>query len=150
MAGRKARCLILLFASGFVISFLSQWLALLLANRSGYFIDRVDVDKPQGIHSNDTPRCGGLGIFLGALVLIAYNDLGTRLLIASIPVFLVGFYEDFHRNIPPNIRMSVMSLSVILGMILLKAIVWDVGYFRLFLKFPVFIAVPDGASAFFS
>jgi len=127
----------LLFGLSFLISFLGQWVVSFLAKKTGCFIDRVDIDKPQRIHFNNTPRCGGLGIFLGTLVLIMFNNLGSKLLIASIPAFLIGFCEDLKSNLLPKFRLPIIGLSAILGILLYDAVVTDLGYLTL----PYFIAI---------
>jgi len=121
---------------------LSQYGVIFLTQKTCWCVDKVDVEKPQKFHLKNTSRCGGLGIFLGSLALITFDDLGLKLLVASIPAFLAGFCEDFHRKISPKVRMLIVSLAVILGMILLKTIIWDIGYFRAYFKLPFFIAIP--------
>lgn len=77
-----------------------------------------DLDAgPQKIHKNPTLRIGGLAIYLGLLAAACFsalfrdNILLKILIVAALPVFLIGFIEDITKNISPQIRMIFAGAS---------------------------------------
>ena len=126
----------------FIISFVGNVVSALFSKKTGFFIDRVDSDKPQKVHKTPVPRIGGIGIFLGFFTGIFFfmenKDFMLGLFISSLPVFLTGLFEDYHGNIPPKLRLVFMSVGAALSVFTLNAVVNSIG----FISFPFFIAVP--------
>jgi len=148
----------------FFISFLFQFFVVKLSLKKELCIDNPDIEKPQGFHNIPTPRSGGLGIFLSLLIsfwfLIINEGLSfinlspnadyfsqltihrspmlSSLLLCSLPAFLAGFCEDFRSNIKPILRLFAISLSAILAIVLMDAVIHDIGLFEL----PLWVAVP--------
>ena len=121
----------------FIISFVIQCIVVYLARRFNFFIDKVDT-KPQGFHKSPIPRAGGIGILIGSLVALISYKIGILLIVASLPSFLIGKIEDIKNNLSVKIRFPLLTLSPILGMLLLGNIVKDIGIFTL----PMIIAIP--------
>jgi UDP-GlcNAc:undecaprenyl-phosphate/decaprenyl-phosphate GlcNAc-1-phosphate transferase len=111
----------------FAISVLIQFLIIDLAHRKGIFIDDHKSDLPQKLHTQPTPRIGGLGIFLGLICLIADVEVGRFILISIIPAFIAGFLEDLYTNISPLRRLAIMSFSSFIAIYFLNAYVTDFG-----------------------
>ncbi len=93
------------------------------------FIDNAN-SKTHSMHNGAVPRAGGIGIYLSTVFLLL-NPLGKLFFIASIPVFFIGFLEDYKRDIPPKVRLAFMVISAFLAMYLLNAIVTDLDYVQL-------------------
>jgi len=103
------------------LSLLVQYLIIDLTLKKGIFLDHFD--KVQKAHVHPTPRIGGLGIFLGSMLIIINKEIGTSLMIASIPAFLAGFLEDYSGKVEPLQRLAIMFLSPFLAIILLNSTV---------------------------
>jgi UDP-GlcNAc:undecaprenyl-phosphate GlcNAc-1-phosphate transferase len=136
----------------FSVSFLIQYLVIKLSNRRAFCVDCAKTDKPQRFHSVTTPRAGGLGIFIAfvignlSLVLSQLSFVSNPtfftcqypLIFSIFPAFFAGFYEDMGSHISPGLRLFIMILGSVTAIILLDAIVYDTGLFRL----PQFLAIP--------
>lgn len=79
--------------------------------------------EPQGIHSNPTPRVGGVALFGGLLgaSLTAPDSSGytlTLLIVASLPVFFVGLLEDLSIRMSPKRRLlaAIASAAIAVGL----------------------------------
>jgi len=141
----------------FFISFLFQFFVVKLSLKKALCIDNPDIEKPQGFHDIPTPRSGGLGIFLSLLIsfwlLIISEGLSfinllpnadyfsgltahkspmlSSLLLSSLPAFLAGFYEDWKGNMKPKLRLLIITVGAVLSVILMDAVVYDIGYLKL-------------------
>ena len=118
-----------------VISFLSGFLILYLAKRCNVVMDCERSLKPQRFHSNATPRIGGVCIFLGSLFMML-DPLGRMVILSSLPIFLVGIYEDLTETVSPKKRLLFMSLGGILAITTMNILISDIG----FIHFPPYIA----------
>ena len=74
---------------------------------------RRHVNAKQSVHSNPTPRVGGIAIAVGILsgALLSGDDTFAALLWSVIPIFVVGLFEDLGPQTPPSLRLGVASLS---------------------------------------
>ncbi len=117
------------FAYVIGIAFAINGLVLLLSKRTNLFIDDHS-KKEHGIHDNPTPRAGGLGIFVASISMI---NLPVSLLffISAIPAFVAGFLEDLISDLNPKIRLAIMIFSAVASILLLDAVVYDIGYMKL-------------------
>jgi len=111
-----------------IIFFLSSSLCFFLIIVSRRRITLLDELKGvQKIHHTSVARVGGIGIYvafvLGIGVLsIRYNNFGyVYLLISSLPVVLIGFYEDIKKKVGPICRLNISFLSALVAVILLGA-----------------------------
>lgn len=118
--------LLLFLAAG--LSLLIHFLVIDLTHKKGIFLD--DFEKIQKAHSSPTPRIGGLGIFWACMLIIYDNNIGSSLMLASIPAFISGFLEDYSGRVAPLQRLAIMILSPILCIIFLPESmiihVWDI------------------------
>jgi UDP-GlcNAc:undecaprenyl-phosphate GlcNAc-1-phosphate transferase len=117
-----------------------QFIAIRLSIKRGIFIDHHESDLPQKFHQKPTPRVGGIGIFLSCLLFIFTSKAGALLLIAAIPAFLAGLFEDVYLNLSPNKRLLIMIASGILPAVLLNAVVTNFGIFNTNYSMGVFIS----------
>ena len=79
----------------------------------------------QKIHTNPTPRIGGLGLIVGmctgwavqeeSQVLINADQLLGFTLLASVPAFVMGFLEDITKNISVRARLLATMASGAIG-----------------------------------
>lgn len=93
-------------------------------------MDDHESDLPQKLHHVPTPRIGGLGIFVGVLLMVKDMELGLQLVLCLIPAFLAGFLEDLYAKISPLRRLIIMSISGVMAIYLKDAIVLDFGFFH--------------------
>jgi len=128
----------------FFISLMSQLFLRKTLIQIKFCCDTTDVSKPQAFHTQIVPRAGGVGITLAfvvsALLLTKDNRLSLfpALVLCALPVFAAGILEDAYSTLTPKKRLFFQTISAILIIILLKAIITDVGFFKL----PYIIAIP--------
>ena len=79
------------------------------------------VKARQSVHTNPTPRVGGLAIAVGILTgaLLSGDDTFAALLWSVLPIFVVGLLEDLGPDTPPSLRLGVASLSAVLAIYVL-------------------------------
>jgi len=96
------------------------------------FLDRKDEEKPQKVHKNSVPRAGWLGIISGFSlgVFTLKNLLGIKLLAAALPLLIGGIVEDFKR-ISYKVRFLFMFTAATLAIVLLDAVVLNLGFGKL-------------------
>ncbi len=123
----------------FFISFLMQLVSLKYFCRHSMCIDSDKILKPQRIHSEPTPRAGGLGIFAGSLVILAMGTPeGALFVLSALPAFIIGFAEDLSSSVNPVQRLMIIAGGAGFGTAFMEAVITDVGLFTL----PAAIAVP--------
>jgi UDP-N-acetylmuramyl pentapeptide phosphotransferase/UDP-N-acetylglucosamine-1-phosphate transferase len=80
-----------------------------------------DLIGVQKFHDHPTPRIAGIPVFLGFFIGLWYIDLQevnfVFLLLASLPVFIVGMLEDVTANVSPFKRMVATLVSIIIAFI---------------------------------
>jgi len=109
-------------ALSFVLTFLFSWALIRLSKRH-----RIGIDSDKGeqkVHTDLTPRIGGLAIFLSSALTISINKwhesgyLSTSelIIICALPVYILGTAEDLTQRVSIQLRMLgalVSSLMVI-------------------------------------
>lgn len=76
-----------------------------------------DMKSAQKFHIYPVSRISGIGIFIGILVLLLFNDESVilkRWVLCATPVFISGILEDFTKKIPAKIRLLFSYISSIL------------------------------------
>jgi len=120
---------LLLYGVGaFLVSLLTQYLVIDLSHKRGIFIDDHNSDLPQKFHNVPTPRIGGLGIFIACMFMTKDLELGLKIMLCLIPAFLAGFLEDLLAKISPLRRLLIMSISALMAIYLMDAVVLDFGF----------------------
>lgn len=92
-------------------------------------VSSLSPDRPQDIHSAPVSRMGGLGIFVGFVLMewelvvdsVVYRDI----IIASCIVFLSGFLEDLFGVFGPRIRLFIQTIGVIYGIVCVGVLLYD-------------------------
>ncbi len=84
---------------------------------SGLLLDD-DFEKPQAFHKNNIPRSGGLASIISFLIFIAFNNLLFSIiyidyLILGMGLFLIGFFEDIKIKFSPKVRLTLMTLLIL-------------------------------------
>jgi UDP-GlcNAc:undecaprenyl-phosphate/decaprenyl-phosphate GlcNAc-1-phosphate transferase len=101
------------FFISFSVTFLSMFALMPIAKRYGL------IDEPGGrkLHARPTPLIGGVGIYLGILVITLFTpDIlhhYSSLLAISLPVLLIGVGDDLI-ELPVSARMGTHALSAVL------------------------------------
>ncbi len=116
----------------FIIFFLSLLLTKVVIStlqKSKLFLDLKEEKKPQKLHVYSVPRGGWISILtsFGLGVVLTKSFLGIKFLISYLPLLVCGIWEDYKRT-SYKIRFVFMFLSATLAVILLKSIVWTVGF----------------------
>lgn len=115
----------------FLVSLLTQYLVIDLSHKRGIFIDDHNSDLPQKLHNEPTPRIGGLGIFIACVFMtkdVQGEMLGLKVILCLIPAFLAGFLEDLFAKISPLRRLLIMSISAVMAIYMIDAVVVDFGF----------------------
>ncbi|AEA34659.1 glycosyltransferase family 4 protein [Hippea maritima] len=114
----------------FYTSLVSCLFFIYLARQKGLFLDKAKEDKPQRFHKDDTPRIGGIGIFLAFLVgsLFFANALALKLFLASLPVVIGGFLEDSSVKVNPKIRLILAFSSGFLVILFTGVLLKSLGF----------------------
>ena len=121
-----------------ILSFFTSFLVTILIIRTQKWHGYLSVDHnllgPQKFHIHAVPRIGGVGIVLGICLAIGLHSglfniasPDTRLLVCSIPVFLVGFLEDLTKKVSVRIRLLFIALGALLAYQLLDAQITHLG-----------------------
>ena len=110
-----------------IISFFTSFIFSLLLLRYSHWHGHIsfdhDKDGVQKFHSFDTPRIGGLPIFLGIVFSVAvqfiqelsFSNVGVILILSSLPVFILGLLEDTTKKISASYRLLAAFFSAFLA-----------------------------------
>ncbi len=129
---------LILFVLVFTISVFFTGLIISFLKRKHLFLDLKEEKKPQKLHTYSVPRGGWISILtsFGLGIVFTKSLLGVKFLISYLPLLGCGILEDYKRT-SYKIRFFFMFLSATLAVILLKSIVWTIGFGYL----PPFVAV---------
>jgi len=127
----------------FIVSLIFQLFILFFSRRYRLFIDSPSENKPQGFHSDDTPRSGGVGIAI-ALLFFLPTPLGWKLLLSLLLAFLSGIFEDFHHSIRPLTRLFLQFIAASSAVFLIHSVVT---YFGFGITVPYFIGATISITA---
>lgn len=112
------------------ISFLTGFLILFLAKKYSVVMDCEKSIKPQKFHYSATPRIGGLCIFIGSLFMLL-DPVGRMIILSSLPVFLIGFYEDLTEAVSPKKRLFFMALGGLIALSTLDVLISDISFIHM-------------------
>jgi UDP-N-acetylmuramyl pentapeptide phosphotransferase/UDP-N-acetylglucosamine-1-phosphate transferase len=100
---------------------------LLVATKSHHGHLSLDSDiGVQKIHEAPTPRIGGIAVMGGLLIGLALADSPARsvlvpMLVAALPTFAVGMWEDVTKRVRVRTRLGITMLSGLLGCLMTGA-----------------------------
>ena len=96
-----------------------------------------DLNGIQKIHAHPVPRIGGLALLFGllmALCTLAVTSTGHRfsvdllwLLVAALPVFITGLWEDLTKRVSVLQRLLASFISAELAIVLCQALIPNIG-----------------------
>ena len=91
-----------------------------------------DEKNVQDFHHNPTPRLGGLIVIFGVFyAFTSYEEHSlNEFFIASLPILLIGFFEDISIEIKPIFRILAMCISISMVYFLM-----DIGIYSLNIEF---------------
>ncbi len=117
----------------------SFFLILIIGYSSKEEIFKDTLEKSHAIHKKHTPRIGGLGIFLSIFIvslLFFYQQKDILFFIAAATiVFIIGLFEDYTQELPPILRLIMLSIPVMYILVVLNGIIYDLYYVQLY--FPI-------------
>lgn len=123
--------MVLVFATACAVSFLVAWTVWVQRNRFLALTRRSDLQARQASHSRPTLRLGGVGVFLGIVVVAAFHPgspgLLQPLVIASLPIVLSGLLEDVGLSQSPRVRLAMAAVSGALALLMLEVALPHVG-----------------------
>ena len=103
----------LALAAAFLVALAMTWPSIWLARK----LHIVDMPNARKVHTNPTPRIGGIAIYLGfvagALLLGVYTRQVAAVLVAGSVVFLTGLIDDY-KDISPKFKLAGQILASVL------------------------------------
>lgn len=123
----------------FILSVFINILVIKSADKYGWFLDPTSGNKVQSFHKNKTPRAGGLSIYILSLIFTFFVSKTMFLVVlAFLPAFAYGIYEDIKGDTPHKFRLVIMALSTLLGCLISGVKVQSLGFFNI----PEFAQIP--------
>ncbi|MGJ9458155.1 glycosyltransferase family 4 protein [Oceanobacillus sp. CF4.6] len=129
----------------FLIALIASFLLTFVVKRLAVKIGAVDKPDHRKIHTEVTPRIGGVAIFLGALLGGLYFDINhpqlMPIFLGAIIIFLTGLLDDLY-NLKPMLKLTghlaaatiLVGSGIIIERITLPIIgVIDLGFFSVFI-----------------
>ncbi|WP_334096432.1 MraY family glycosyltransferase, partial [Helicobacter typhlonius] len=99
----------------FCISLVLCVLIIAVSKRYSLFIDSATSNKPQRFHIHETPRAGGIGIFIAFWVMLIYfyihNIQLLLIMCGGSIIFASGLIEDFKGNLSPKMRLFMQCVA---------------------------------------
>jgi len=116
----------------FISSFVTIWAIVKLVKRKNWFVNEADLEGVQKFHIEPVARIGGLGVFVGfsvALFLLEdQSGLLFKIWMSSLPVFVVGLYEDLSARVSPLVRLLSAFFSIAIAFFWLNVGVDSLGF----------------------
>ena len=102
----------------FISSSAIIWVIVNLSMNRGLFYNEADLEGIQKFHVDPVSRIGGLPIFIAWSVAVFLSgdqfDLIFKIWLSSLPVFVVGLYEDLSARVSPLIRLLSAFSSIVI------------------------------------
>jgi len=129
------------------IGFLSTLISIIIIRPIAIKLKLIDYPDDRKRHQGEVPLIGGVSIFVGVIVSLAYlleeNIIINIILTSTFLVLIVGIYDDF-KNIKPKIKLFIQLFLVVITVYLSEIKIESLG-FLLGLPFPQdlgFLAIP--------
>lgn len=117
---------------GFLLAVLLNLLILGLSHNSPFLNKNSNREGVQNVHNSNVPRVGGIAIFASFFVSLYFADIKTNIIwflwLSSLPVFIVGVYEDLSSGISPLIRLLFIFFSITTVFSLLGIGIFSLGF----------------------
>ena len=121
----------------FIISVFFTILFIYLGKTVNFCCDSIH--KNHAVHSDPTPKCGGLSIYISIFfILFLIHHSYLPLIIFSFPIFAYGLYDDFKGNTSQIVRLFIMAICSIGVFFYFGIYIKDIGLFSL----PKIIGIP--------
>jgi len=95
------------------------WAIVSLAKRKNWFVNEADLEGVQKFHHAPVARIGGLPIFIAwsiaAFLMDDQSGLIFKIWLSSLPVFVVGLYEDLSARVSPLVRLLSAFFSIVIA-----------------------------------
>ena len=77
----------------------------------------TDFSKPQSFHDHAVSRSGGIGCFLSLIVFLSiyfllYSEILYIYFFVGLSLFLIGYLDDIKIKVSPNLRLTLMTISI--------------------------------------
>ena len=116
----------------FISSSAIIWVIVNLSMNRGLFYNEADLEGIQKFHVDPVSRIGGLPIFIAWSVAVFLSgdqfDLIFKIWLSSLPVFVVGLYEDLSARVSPLIRLLSAFLSIVIAFFWLDIGISSLGF----------------------
>jgi UDP-N-acetylmuramyl pentapeptide phosphotransferase/UDP-N-acetylglucosamine-1-phosphate transferase len=113
----------------FLVSLLISYI---IVRYVGVVFNPNDLNGVQKFHEHSVARIGGIAVFLavtfGLWLLQDQSDMLLKIWLASLPVFVVGFYEDLSARASPFIRLISAFTSISIVFLLLDVGIFSLGF----------------------
>jgi UDP-N-acetylmuramyl pentapeptide phosphotransferase/UDP-N-acetylglucosamine-1-phosphate transferase len=122
----------MLLIAALTSSFVISWTIIQLSKTKKCLVSDVDLQGVQRFHKEPTPRIGGWAILVGfsiALFLVEnQSNLLLVLWLSSMPVFIIGIYEDLSAKASPLIRLIFAFFSIAIAYVWLDVKIDFLGF----------------------
>ena len=105
-------------------------LIIYLSKKYNIMIDCEQSGKPQRFHVSATPRVGGIGIMLASFFMLN-EPMGMWIILSSLPIFLIGLFEDFSGMVSPKIRLVFMAIGAVIATFTLNVLITEISFVKL-------------------
>ena len=116
----------------FISSFVMIWAIVSLAKSKQWFVNNTDLEGVQKFHHAPVSRIGGLPIFIAwsAAVFLSgdQSDLLFKIWLSSLPVFIVGLFEDLSARVSPLVRLISAFSSIVIAFFWLNLGIFSLGF----------------------
>ena len=103
-----------------------------LAKSKKWFVNKADLQGVQKFHHAPVARIGGLPIFIAwsiaAFLMDDQSGLIFKIWLSSLPVFVVGLYEDLSARVSPLVRLISAFSSIIIAFFWLNTGINSLGF----------------------
>jgi len=103
-----------------------------LAESKKWFVNEADLQGVQKFHHAPVPRVGGLLIFIAwsiaAFLIDDQSGLIFKIWLSSLPVFIVGLYEDLSARVSPLVRLISAFSSIMVAFFWLDVGIFSLGF----------------------
>ena len=124
-----------LLLTTFISSFVMIWAIIKLYKSEKWLVNEADLEGVQKFHHTPVSRIGGLPIFIAWSVAVLLMDdqsgLVFKIWLSSIPVFIIGLYEDLSATVPPLVRLLAAFSSIVIAFFWLNIGIFFLGFERI-------------------
>ena len=124
--------MVLLLLITFLVSLVLTWTIVMLSERKQWFVNETDLQGVQKFHCALVSRIGGLSVFISWSVVVFLMDdqsgLIFKIWLSSLPVFIVGLYEDLSARVSPLVRLISAFSSIGIAFFWLDVGIFSLGF----------------------